>query len=235
MENDELGRIAEKNGDMLLELGHDPMENYILAMSTYFTQNLEDDCLRLAKKIEKYGDYLKEKGKDPNFSYSIAMAIYSKYGNTGEFSRVREKLHSKLESKIDKLVKIYEKQLEEAKNAYKKEISSIEENTEKRIMLSLLDILDNFERSLKSDCNDENYKKGIEMIYKQFYSVLRENGLERFSSVGEMFDPKKHEAIGYKESKKEDNVVVDEFKPGYFFKGKLLRAAQVILSKKVSD
>jgi len=115
MENDELGRIAEKNGDMLLELGHDPMENYILAMSTYFTQNLEDDCLRLAKKIEKYGDYLKEKGKDPNFSYSIAMAIYSKYGNTGEFSRVREKLPSKLESKIDKLVKIYEKQLEEAR------------------------------------------------------------------------------------------------------------------------
>ena len=113
MENDELGRIAEKNGDMLLELGHDPMENYILAMSTYFTQNLEDDCLRLAKKIEKYGDYLKEKGKDPNFSYSIAMAIYSKYGNTGEFSRVREKLPSKLESKIDKLVKIYEKQLED--------------------------------------------------------------------------------------------------------------------------
>ena len=180
MENDELGRIAEKNGDMLLELGHDPMENYILAMSTYFTQNLEDDCLRLAKKIEKYGDYLKEKGKDPNFSYSIAMAIYSKYRNTGEFSRVREKLHSKLESKIDKLVKMYEKQLEEAKNAYKKEISSIEENTEKRIMLSLLDILDNFERSLKSDCNDENYKKGIEMIYKQFYSVLRENGWRDF-------------------------------------------------------
>ena len=95
----------------------------------------------------------------------------------------------------------------------------------------LLPVLDNFERALKveDDFKEESsFKKGIAMIYEQFYNILNEAGVEPIETVGEQFDPTKHEAVMRVESSEhDDNTVIEEIRKGYRIKGKIIRPAMV--------
>ena len=96
---------------------------------------------------------------------------------------------------------------------------------------SLLPVLDDFERALKSDCGSPEYAKGIEMIYSRMYEALKKLGLEPVDAAGKPFDPHLHQAVERVEtSDSEDNIVLDEFQRGYYFKGKLLRPSMVKVS-----
>jgi molecular chaperone GrpE len=96
---------------------------------------------------------------------------------------------------------------------------------------TLLPVLDDFERALKSDCGSPEYAKGIEMIYNRMYEALKRLGLEPVEAAGKPFDPHLHQAVERVEtSDSEDNIVLDEFQRGYNFKGKLLRPSMVKVS-----
>lgn len=141
----------------------------------------------------------------------------------------------------DDYKKLYFKTLADFKN-YKirqqEEMKRIMDFAKEDIIFNLLSVIDNFERALSIEMNENNaesIKKGIEMIYKQFMYILEKEGLTPFSSLGDKFDPYKHEAIEVVEvENKEEGVVIDEIEKGYYFKGKLLRPAKVIISKKPS-
>lgn len=98
------------------------------------------------------------------------------------------------------------------------------------IVKDLLPLLDNFERALAVEAaKDANgFKNGIEMIFKQFYSALEKNGLEKIAAVGEKFDPKYHEAImRVADETKEDDTVAEELQCGYSVHGKVIRPSMV--------
>jgi molecular chaperone GrpE len=93
---------------------------------------------------------------------------------------------------------------------------------------ALLPILDDFERALKTDSVDKEFRKGMELIYQRLYTSLQKLGLEPITSAGQPFDPHIHHAVDMVETEDAaDHTVLEEFQRGYNFKGRLLRPAMV--------
>ena len=97
------------------------------------------------------------------------------------------------------------------------------------IVRDILPIVDDFERALKIDGSDAEYRKGIELIYQRLLDTLMKIGLEPIEApAGEPFDPNLHQAVvRYETEDAPDNTILEEFQRGYNFKGKLLRPAMV--------
>lgn len=100
-------------------------------------------------------------------------------------------------------------------------------------MLELLSILDNFERALAhpEEQSGAEYRKGVELIYRQFRDLMEKRGLKAIETIGQTFDPNFHEAI-LREEKNDlpENTILAELQKGYFFRDKLLRPAMVKVS-----
>jgi molecular chaperone GrpE len=98
----------------------------------------------------------------------------------------------------------------------------------------LLPILDDFERARKTECSDESYRKGVELIYQRLQDALKKVGLEPIEvAPGTEFDPNLHQAVVRQETEEApDHTILEEFQRGYNFKGKLLRPAMVKVAVK---
>ena len=98
----------------------------------------------------------------------------------------------------------------------------------------LLPILDDFERARKTECSDDSYRTGIELIYQRLQDVLKKLGLEPIEvAPGTEFDPNLHQAVVRQETEEApDHTILEEFQRGYNFKGKLLRPAMVKVAVK---
>lgn len=97
----------------------------------------------------------------------------------------------------------------------------------------LLPILDDFERALRVETADREYAKGVELIYQRLLEALKKLGLEPMSAQGEKFDPYRHEAVEMTPSEEyEDHTVIEEYRRGYNFRGRLLRPAMVKVAVK---
>lgn len=98
-------------------------------------------------------------------------------------------------------------------------------------ILNLLPIVDSFDRALQAPDGSE-FRKGVELINRQFHDALTKLGVEPIQAAGQPFDPNLHQAVQTVES--EDlptNHVVDELQRGYKLKDRLLRPAMVTVSK----
>jgi len=94
---------------------------------------------------------------------------------------------------------------------------------------ALLPALDSFERALQSPPTQLNeYRSGIELIYKQLQDALHKLGVRPVPAKGERFDPHVHEAIEMVDTTEvPDHQVMDELQRGYKLKDRLLRPAMV--------
>ena len=108
-------------------------------------------------------------------------------------------------------------------------------NANERLITELLPVVDDLERSIahaKSGQDLTTLVEGSDLIYKKLLALLEKEGLEPLISVGEEFDPDKHDALLQTENEKyESGVVVDEHSKGYILNGKVIRHAQVIVAK----
>jgi len=97
----------------------------------------------------------------------------------------------------------------------------------------LLPVLDDFERALEAQSGDPEYAKGIGLIHQRLLDTLKKLGLEPMSVKGEKFDPHRHEAVEMTPTEEcEDQTIVEEYRRGYNFKGRLLRPAMVRVAVK---
>ena len=103
------------------------------------------------------------------------------------------------------------------------------------MVLELIGMLDNFERSIKAADEKQDFKllhQGVDMISKELHKLLSEKGLKRIVSIGEKFDPHKHEAFEVVESEEaEDGAILDEFQVGYMLNDRIIRPAKVKVIK----
>lgn len=78
---------------------------------------------------------------------------------------------------------------------------------------------------------EDPFVKGVRLAYEGFLKSLKDHGAEPFDSVGELLDPSRHEAIATlpSETIKEGRISA-EIKRGWMLNGRLLRAAQVVVS-----
>ena len=103
------------------------------------------------------------------------------------------------------------------------------------LIKELLPVLDNLERALASRPAEDpsGFGSGVEMVFRQLYSVLEKQGISVVETTGAMFDPMKHEAILKEEdSDQPDGTVVQELQKGYSVGGKIIRPALVKVAGK---
>ena len=114
-----------------------------------------------------------------------------------------------------------------------KEKQDIQSFANEKIITELLEVLDNFERSLEhSGDADENYVKGMEMIFQQLKTAMEKAGLKEIQALGEDFDPAVHNAVMQEESDElESGKVSKVLQKGYKLNDKVIRAAMVAVAK----
>jgi molecular chaperone GrpE len=99
---------------------------------------------------------------------------------------------------------------------------------------TLLPVIDSFDLALRAPGSGEEseLRKGVELIRKQLEEVLGKIGVRSIPAVGEVFDPRVHEAIEMVETDQaEDNHVSAELSRGYKIKDRLLRPAMVRVAR----
>jgi len=93
---------------------------------------------------------------------------------------------------------------------------------------AILPIVDDFERALKTQTTDQVYAQGMQLIYQRLLDSLKKLGLEPITTKGQKFDPHVHHAVDMVETADvEEQSILDEYHPGYNFRGRLLRPAMV--------
>jgi molecular chaperone GrpE len=90
-----------------------------------------------------------------------------------------------------------------------------------RLVEALLPVLDACDAAVSAG------ETSVEPIARQLLAILGKEGLDRIPTEGEAFDPTVHEAVLREDGEGGDQVVVEEFRPGYLWAGKVLRPASV--------
>ena len=102
------------------------------------------------------------------------------------------------------------------------------------LLRELLPVLDNFERALQSARGEPAaaaVTAGVELIQRELLRVLEKFGVTSFTSVGQPFDPERHEAIARVPAQgRPEGTVVDETARGYLLNGRVLRPAMVTVA-----
>lgn len=102
------------------------------------------------------------------------------------------------------------------------------------LLHDLIPLVDHFSLAFKAipeKDRNSNWLKGIEHIMTNFKQVLKDYGVEIIPTVGQQFDPSKHEAVSEVESDKPEGEIVEELGAGFWMHGKVLRPAKVTTSK----
>jgi molecular chaperone GrpE len=99
------------------------------------------------------------------------------------------------------------------------------------LVSDILPALDNFERALKVESDDDKVKsllQGMEMVYRQLVEAVKKEGVEPIDAVGQVFDPHLHQAVmQVEDSNFESNSVVEEFQKGYKLHDRIIRPSMV--------
>ncbi|MCX8010999.1 MAG: nucleotide exchange factor GrpE [Ignavibacteria bacterium] len=107
------------------------------------------------------------------------------------------------------------------------------------LIIDLLPILDDFERSLSfnsSNGNDKKILEGVELIYSKFQKVLEKYGLQKIDALNKEFDVNYHDALlQVPRSDVPEHTVIEEVEKGYMLKDKVIRHSKVLVSTKLQE
>jgi len=138
------------------------------------------------------------------------------------------------QEELDDITDRYKRVLAEFENFKKrssKERESLYSSILGDVVEVMLPVVDNLENAAKVETQDENYKKGVEMVLKQFKDVLKSKGVEEIKTVGETFDPTLHEAVS---SIQDENLgekeIAQEYRKGYKIGNRVIRHSMVVVA-----
>ena len=103
-----------------------------------------------------------------------------------------------------------------------------------RELLPVLDSLDQALVAVDKQNDADGIIKGVHLIHRQLLGLLHKEGVSRIPTVGEPFDPHRHEAVGHVEPSngQADGTIAEEVHAGYLMHGKVLRPAMVKVAKR---
>ena len=122
-------------------------------------------------------------------------------------------------------------QFENFKKRSQKERETLYNSILSDVVEVILPVLDNLENAVKVETKDEEYKKGIELVLKQFNDVLKSKGVEEIEALGQTFDPELHEAVrSVQDDEKGEKEVVEVYRKGYKIGSKVIRHSMVAVA-----
>ncbi|MFX1516542.1 MAG: nucleotide exchange factor GrpE [Promethearchaeota archaeon] len=156
-----------------------------------------------------------------------------------ELKRVYKELEEKDEL-FDKAQRNYMRALADYENLEKrtrKEQTKIVKQANERLLLKLVDLADTFQKAETEILTNRSATHGtlidgFQAIYKQFQTILKNEGIKKIPALGEKFDPNFHEVVFVKhDSEAEEDIILEEVQIGYFLNSIVLRPTKVIVSK----
>ena len=159
------------------------------------------------------------------------MATYIFAERNGIYIIDLQKTVKKLEEEIKELKDKYIRVVAEYDNFRKrtaKERENIFTDAYISAIKAILPVYDNVERAIAEPCVDEAFKKGVELIMKQFNTVFEKIEVKEVPGVGEQFNPEYHNAVMHIEDENlEENVIVEVFQKGFVIRDRVLRHSMV--------
>ena len=146
-------------------------------------------------------------------------------------------LQQKIEALEKELADEKEKYLRLAAEYYNYRTRSLKEkqdaydNALTKAVTEVLSVIDNFERALTAECADANFKKGVEMIFRQYTAILEKLGVKEIEAEGKPFDPNFHNAVSQiTDENLGENTVAAVLQKGYIMGNKVIRHAMVTVA-----
>ncbi|MGA1847700.1 MAG: nucleotide exchange factor GrpE [Thermoplasmatota archaeon] len=212
-----------------------PFEPDPEAISVTFTQGVLSISLKKRKGSDEGGNVETKVSMGEPISVSLEEVEI-------ELERLRDELFKVSEERasLEERVNFLQRDFMNLRRRHENEKESIADRKIEEIAVGLVEVLDTFKLAKesimgsRSDRNNvESVLKGMEMVENQVRSIFEKVGITRIHSLGSPFDPNFHEAVGYVERKDmEDDLVAQEIKPGYIYKERALRPAQVMVNRK---
>jgi molecular chaperone GrpE len=149
---------------------------------------------------------------------------------TEEYLQEIEMLKNKLEEADNRYLRL-QADFDNFRRRTRLESSANEKYRAQKLITELLPALDNFERALKIEADNDQAKsllQGIDMVYSSLLEALKNEGVEAIEAVNKEFDPHLHQAVmQVKDEKIGSNIVVEEFQKGYLLKDRVIRPSMV--------
>jgi len=141
-----------------------------------------------------------------------------------------QQLKKDVQENEEKYLRLYA-EFENYKRRIQKENQTMKEYKAQDVLNDILPTIDNIERALQIDGEDEQFKslkKGVEMVHESLLNALKNNGLERIETEGQQFDPNFHQAVVQDDNPDfESGQITEELQSGYKLKERILRPSMV--------
>ena len=115
------------------------------------------------------------------------------------------------------------------------EQEELKRNSSRRVILKFLSIVDDLERAISlvpDDAVAPGWLEGLQLVQRNLDNVLESEGVARIEAEGRPFEPREHEAVMYEETADcKEGMVVRVIREGYTLDDRVLRAAQVAVSR----
>lgn len=152
-----------------------------------------------------------------------------------EDSSQLENVQSELQEMKDKYLRLVA-EFDNYRRRTSKERIELIQTANKEVIISMLEVLDDFERAVKQMESTEDLqavKEGVQLISGKFKNILQAKGVRELPSLNEPFDPELHDAITEVPAPSDDlkGKVLDNVQKGYFLNDKLIRHAKVVVGK----
>lgn len=140
-------------------------------------------------------------------------------------------LQKQLDEKSDQLLRIAA-EYDNFRKRSQREKDALYSECKASVIKELLPVSDNFDRIFANpDISFEDYRKGVEMTFKQFEAVFKNLNVEAFGEVGEEFDPNLHNAVMHTEDESAgENTITNVLAKGYKLGDKIIRPAMVAVA-----
>ncbi|MDI6882389.1 MAG: nucleotide exchange factor GrpE [Methanothermobacter sp.] len=154
---------------------------------------------------------------------------------TRKLERLKKEL-SKKEDEIEEYISHLQRlqaDFENYKKQREKQEAQIIEYANEKLILKLVDVLEDMERAIDNCKSLGDFKDGLNLIYRKFNNILEKEGLQRIPTKGEKFDPFKHEAVQIENHEKYKNgEIIEEISRGYILKDRIIKPSLVKVCKK---
>jgi molecular chaperone GrpE len=138
-----------------------------------------------------------------------------------------------LEQQIAELTEALQRERADVINVRRRhdeQLAALKTMVKANVVRELLPAIDNLERALRhvpKDLKDHDYVKGVQGVVKQFEKTWNDIGVQRIKTVGELFDPRYHEAVSMEEGDGTVEKVSEELQAGYALGDEVIRHAMV--------
>ncbi|AMY04655.1 nucleotide exchange factor GrpE [Staphylococcus condimenti] len=191
----------------------------------------KDQSVNNEEFAEKEDNTAKDSNTDEQIEKTVSEEdVQNDSSEVDDKEKEIQQLKEEVNEQEEKYLRLYA-EFENYKRRIQNENQTLKTYQAQSVLTDILPTIDNIERALQIEGEDESFKslqKGVQMVYESLLRALEENGLEKIEAVGQQFDPNYHQAVMQDEDDSfESNAVTQELQTGYKLKDRVLRPSMV--------